>query len=117
MPIIHIYRKPHGVISDAEVSRITAKLPEIVAQALDVPELPEGRLEAKDIEIMVHDQHYLSVSDAPLCVIIHANDYPQRQINLTERTQQIVSKLAFVKKSETRGFVWVQLIPSAFIDF
>jgi len=116
MPLIHIYRKA-SIVSDAEITRITAKLAEIVAQALDIPELQEGKLTAGDIEIIVHDQTYLSVSNAPLCIIIHANDYPERRANLKERTRQIVSRLEITRKSTTHGFVWVQLIPSSFIEF
>lgn len=117
MPLIQICRDPR-LISDQEIKRITAGLAEIVAKALDVPELPEGRLSAKDIEILVRDQHYLNVSSTPLCIIIHANDYPERRANLDERREKIIEGIKSLRKiPSTHGFVWLQLLPGSFGEF
>lgn len=126
-----------SLISNRALVSLGDSLPSIVAEALNVPERPEGLLAEKDIEIEFKDitdnpKHHLNRHSLALQITILANDYPERKANLEERKDEIISE---IKKKEIlheenslggpengmdlygRCFVWVLLAPGAFGSF
>ena len=104
-------------ISRQVLIRLVAALPDVVAAALDVPGLPEGRLTPEDIEVWVQESGDLNLNIKDLEIVIWANLYPERLENLTERNGIIASFVRdFLRKygSGLNGYVWTMLQPAAF---
>ena len=90
-------------------------LPEIVAKALDTPDNPEGRLEARDITVSFLPTSELDCNTIPLSITVFANDYPERRANLAERNEKIIREVWRITDSTWVTFsVWVLLAPGAY---
>lgn len=120
MPFVYVRRNTEKV-SDEMTAVLSRALPELVANALSVPN-SDGELTKDDIEVEVRDIGSLDVSTKDVEVIIWAGDYPERSINLDDRREQIIKGIKFlsdpgIPSGIVSGFVWVMLSPSSFGEF
>lgn len=116
MPLVHLQRDPQ-IVNDRIVKEIADALPAIVATALDVPENPDARLTANDIEVLIRDKHYLDVNTPPLSVIVYAQDFPERKKSLNDRRIAIAGGIRMHKPTDIHGFVWIFLGDTSYGEF
>lgn len=113
MPLVVLCKNPE-VINEEIAKKIAQQLPMIVAEALDVPENPDGRLTKDDIEVWVQDASKLDVNSKDLSIIIWANNYPERMANLDERRAKVAKSVRQMKPTNATGFIWILLQPGSF---
>ncbi len=129
MPLVLLNRDPKE-ISDGLAQAIGGMLTKAVAEALDVPEEPDGRLAPTDVEVMVRDvRPNLDVNCVALAITVFANEFPARKANLDERREIIEEKVRkFLRQVDDAAggrrlhrlcqghqvFVWVRLAPASF---
>lgn len=94
MPIVMVKRDPR-IIDDDSFVKINMYLQTVVAQALDAPDEPgdTGRLVPEDIEIWPLELSPFAVNNKPLEIVIFAQDFPTRRLNVEARAEEIGEKL------------------------
>jgi len=102
-----------GATSTEVFDQVLARLPQIVAEELSCP---EGVLTPKDIEVQVRFENSRDIHNHRLGIIIEANDYPNRRVNLDERRRKIVERVGVLAGDE-QGYVWVRLSPGSYGEF
>ena len=120
MPLIYV-RRDEKIIRDDMIRALVSALPEIIADALTVPN-SDGVLTRDDIEIRVSGIGPFDVSTKDLEVIIFAGDYPERKADLDQRKEKIIEGIKSLSSPggmiETiSGFVWIVLSPNSFGEF
>ena len=113
MPVILLKYKPSRIPAKS-MKKLMSVLPAIVSDALDVPEDPNMRLRAKDIQIWVLPENQFDVNLKPLQMLIPIHAYPQRVKNLEERKDRIVIHVRshlVALGSDMIGFIWI--LPSS----
>lgn len=118
MPLVVIQYKD-GYLNKDMVRGLAESMPRIVADALDAgsPENREAYLSSSDIEVWVQESGKLDVNTRDLEIIIWANSYPERLVNLEQRKNAVIRDVRHVLGNYDRnlsGFVWVLLQPGAF---
>ena len=116
MPLVVVTHEVGRVPPDMLI-KLARALPEIVAQALNVEENEHARLTVADIEVRVQESGPYDFNVKDLEIIIWANDYPERLVNLDERKETILKGVREFLRDFDRnlsGFVWVLLQPTAF---
>lgn len=83
MPLVVVCRNP-ATISDETLRPIAQYLPELVAEALTIPD-SEAMLTPAEVEVWVQDFGPFDVTTKDIEIIIWAHDYPERLRNLDER--------------------------------
>ncbi|MEK7103488.1 MAG: hypothetical protein AAB870_04040 [Patescibacteria group bacterium] len=118
MPLVLVSRDPKQ-IPDELLLHIGKHFPSIVANNLTVPEVPAAHLDATDVEIRFSDFSPFDVKKRPLEIVVFANDFLERKVDLEERTRQIDADLResfSIIKSLNNFWVWILLMPGAFLD-
>lgn len=118
MPLVVIQYKV-GYLNEDMVRGLAESMPKIVADALDAGwgGNKEAYLFPGDVEVWVQESGKLDVNTRDLEVIIWANSYPERMVNLEQRKDTIVRGVREVLGNYDRnlsGYVWVLLQPGAF---
>ena len=119
MPLAILSYHPEMVHAE-HVRRLSSLLPSMVAEALDVPENPEARLTASDVEVWARERMRFDKSAKALEIVVLANDYPERRKDLDERSKELGRKVKFFLDAfpeHIHGFVWVLLAPGGFAEF
>lgn len=110
MPVVYLhYKRVRGL--DEIAGRLATQLTVIVAEALDVPENPEARLTAGDIEVKVGVSGPKDVNGKDLEITVIAHDYPERTDNVDVRRDSIlhgVRKFLADYDRNVTGWVWIQ---------
>jgi len=115
MPLIVVNRG--SKVSDGLFRDLIDALPELVASALTC-ENPDGKLTAADVELWsrqrddVHDRGFKDLQ-----IVVFANDYPERRVNLDERQKMLKDSIRELLPSGVHGWLWVRLAPSSFAEF
>jgi len=118
VPYVRVRHVPLNPCNDREgVARFVNALPQIVAEALTCSD-PDGSLTPQDVEVGVEEYGPMDISDDyHLQVMVDANDFPSRRADLQQRTQRIADQIAAVIIGPpTRFYVWVRLMPAAFVE-
>jgi len=116
MPLV-VVNKPNNGIPQEEFSKLMKHLPEIVANALTC-ESPDGKLTPNDIEAWVRKPDQDDIGGDKLQILIFANLYPEREVNLPDRQKMITNHIKEMFQSlNIHGWVWVRLAPSSFGEF
>ena len=116
MPVVLLRYKANR-LNMKTMQMLTAALPKIFADALDVPENPGARLTPADIQIwpMKSDELDVNVKDLQMMMPLHA--FPERIANLEERKDKIMHQVRELLADQVafgggpiEGWVW--LLPS-----
>ena len=115
MPFVRVRHK--SGMQKRDLEQVVGNLPHNVADALGCED-PGGSLMARDVEVAVEEFGPLDISGTyDLQVMVDASDFPSRQANLSQRTQQIADRLTTILGgSSMKFYVWVRLTPAAFIE-
>jgi len=124
MPLAIVTRDP-ALISDKVARRLGPIIQTAVADALDVVDDQNARLNPNEVEVRFRDIGPLDVNASPFSVDVFANDYPGRRKNLQQRTEMIAQALK-VDAELFEGslplsvfgntcFVWIILGPAGFV--
>lgn len=97
------------------LENMSARLPEIIAQALDVPKREEARLKSEDVEIEFREFGRYDVHNKDIEIIVLASYFEERWHDLEGvRLPMIKARLkSFLNQS---FFVYVRLNHSGFIE-
>jgi len=117
MPIVIVSRNPETV-SDDLLGEILANLPAIVAGRLTCED-PGGELTVMDVEVWVLNSGPFDVNTKDLEIIIWANLFPDRLVNLDHRNAQMCSDLYQNAHIPVRikGFIWTLLQNGSYTEF
>ena len=112
MPLIIVNRSSE--VEDHVYIRLKNNLQKIVADALTC-ENPDGNLTGADIELWSRKKDYFDdLGFESLQIIVFANDYPERRINLEERREKIQKRIKALLPSHLTGWVWILLAEGSF---
>ncbi len=98
---------------------IEQQLKEIVAEGLTCTDIG-GSLEPKDVEVEVKMSKLGDSLHSHYAVMFHidAHDFPSRKANLRVRGDVIAEGISKILEFKgLKGFVWVKLFPSTFVEF
>ncbi|MBI2592651.1 MAG: hypothetical protein HYW37_00610 [Candidatus Colwellbacteria bacterium] len=108
MPLVQL-RKNSRRVGGADIDRLREELPKIVADSLDGGQ-EQSHLVPDDIEIQVSDGDPRDVNvHYDVGVVILANDYPERAVNLQDRTDGIKGRVEHLLPLGVKFSVWVLL--------
>jgi hypothetical protein len=114
MPVLLIFGK--GEALDCVVGFKEA-IAGIVAQELSCDD-PNGELDIDDIELRYLGENKLTdVSKNDVDIIIFANDFPSRKVNLEQRRIAIIKQLKKIFPRGIKGSVYIRLAPAAYGEF
>jgi len=117
MPLVVVNRNPETV-SDELLREILANLPAIVAGRLTCED-PGGELTVEDVEVWVRNSGPIDVNTKDLEIIIWANLFPDRLVNLGYRNSMMCFDLSQSAHIPIRikGFIWTLLQNGSFTEF
>lgn len=116
MPLVMVHCDPR-VVSDDSLGLLNSYLSKLVAEVLDAS--PEGPLTANDVEVITYNYQEFDVHHNSFDIIVIANDYPSRRMDLEQRKNLLMDRLKIFLKSVRylngkKFSVWIVLAPSAF---
>ena len=114
---------PNG---DVEFAELTQVLPKIIAEELDIPDQPDGRLVPRDIEVDIQARSKFNSNCVPVLIRIEATWFSERAANRQERSDRIARRILewILRDGEgsirmlhagqwANGFVWLVLPETA----
>jgi len=108
MPLVLLHRKA-GRVNDDMFAKLSAALPEMIANALHVPENPKAHLPAEWVEVRASIGSEFDVNTKDVGIFILANDYPERRENHVYRNNQIIESVRGFMRDYDRNitiYVW-----------
>lgn len=112
MPLAIVSRNPF-VIDDSKTKEIVKTLTSIIAEGLTCDN-PDGKLSQHDVEVWVKDFNPLETHICSLEIVVFANDYPERRLDLDKRRDLIGTNIKKLVPNNTLFWVWVLLVPASF---
>lgn len=109
-------------VDNTTLNKLSAGLQEIVARALNVPEVKGAQLCAEDVELFFERADSRNKCK-PLNILVLANFFEQRKVDLKERTAQMSKEIYSLLNEPmpyeqiTHGFVYVRLGEAGFSEF
>lgn len=117
MPIVYLRYKQDRILRPT-LDELVSRLPALVASALHVPGSDEDKhLVPSDVEVVVREVGLLDVNSLDLEIIIWANEYRDRRLNLEARKDAILEGVRACLngcRPKLEGYVWVMLVPGSF---
>ena len=103
-----------------DTRKLALALPSIIATALDVPENPNARLNAGDIEIWPSAWSGEEINVKKIAILGFAHDYIERFANIDQRIEQIrqgivVKGFNVEVLGPAAGWIWVHLNKTGFV--
>lgn len=111
MPLV-VVSPGHTRNADTVLAKLTPELPRIVAAGLTCED-KGGQLYADDVGVQVRRPDKFDVNESHLSIVIFANDFPARRVNIEERKELIAGKIRKVIPG-VEGSVWIRLAPAAY---
>ncbi|MBI3290459.1 hypothetical protein HYZ78_03630 [Candidatus Microgenomates bacterium] len=106
MPLATIYVKdPAKVPNLRDIAHI---LPDLVALNLGEPNT-QADLRSDEVEVRIQVGHPFDQNTKDLGIVIFANDYPEREGNLTDRVKKLKTDVRALLMPGIEGYVWVIL--------
>ena len=117
MPLVQVFTTRFILQADGDNSIKPAlkALPKIVAEYLSVPS-PDGELTPNDVIVKVNEQGDHDYFPEYFEVVVEAQEFPERLVNLNERAEKIAERLYFLTPQNIFPSVWLTLKKGVFVE-